>query len=124
MWLKRWLVSDDTMVVSQSRDQGGVEMSPERADAYRRVIHTIKELGPSKLVGEEQDRLRLAADSLIFTAEIESDGAARAALEDAESLCDALVESGRWEAVTARRLARDVYECGPGRDLATELKAA
>jgi hypothetical protein len=103
-------------------------MSPERADAYRRVIHTIKELGPSKLVGEEQDRLRHAADSLIFSAEIESDHAARDALLDAKALCDALVESGRWEAVTARWLARDVYECGPSpspsRDLVTELRAA
>jgi hypothetical protein len=97
-------------------------MSPERADAYGRVIHTIKELGPSKLVGEEQDRLRLAADSLIFSSGIESDDAARDALKDAEALCQALVQSGRWEAVTARRLARDVYQCGPG--LGAELQAA
>ena len=96
-------------------------MSPERTHAYRRVVHTLRELGPSKLLGGEQDRIRLAADNLIFSSDLVEDGA-REALEDAESLCRALVESGRWEQVTATRLANDLYGCGPGRPV--ELRAA
>jgi hypothetical protein len=97
-------------------------MSPERTLAYRRVINILTDLGPSKLLGGEQDRIRLAADNLIFSSDLLEDLAAREALEDAESLCRALVESGRWEQVTATRLATDLHECGPGRT--AELRAA
>jgi hypothetical protein len=96
-------------------------MSPERTHAYRRVIHTLNELGPSKLLGGEQDRIRLAADNLIFSSDL-MDGSAREALDDAQSLCRDLVESGRWEQVTATRLANDLNDCGPGRPV--ELRAA
>jgi hypothetical protein len=96
-------------------------MSPDRTHAYRRVIHTLNELGPSKLLRGEQDRIRLAADNLIFSTDL-LEAPARDALEDAESLCHALVESGRWEQVTATRLAHDLYECGPGQP--AELRAA
>ena len=89
-------------------------MSPERTLAYRRVIKTLNELGPSKLLGGEQDRIRYAADNLIFSSDLVEDVAARQALDDVERLCDALTDSGRWEQVTARRLANDVAGCGPG----------
>jgi hypothetical protein len=89
-------------------------MSPERTQAYRRVMHTLDELGPSKLQSEEQDRIRLTADNLIFSAGLDDDGgAARQALRDTEELCAALIESGRWEPVTAQRLERDLRACGP-----------
>ncbi|MCW3022452.1 MAG: hypothetical protein JWR30_1774 [Conexibacter sp.] len=97
-------------------------MTPERTNAYRRVLQTIAELGPSKLLADEQDRLRTAADSLLFSHDPATDPAARAALEDAERLCRTLVENGRWERVTAMRLADDVSQCGP--PLMPELKAA
>ena len=93
-------------------------MSPERTQAYRRVTHTLDELGPSKLLDDEQDRIRHAADNLIFSSDLGGDGAAREALHDVEQLCTALVDSGRWEAVTAERLERDVRACGPGQDVA------
>jgi hypothetical protein len=96
-------------------------MSPERTQAYRRVIQTLEDLGPSKLLDGEQDRIRAAADNLIFSSG-PGDPAALEALDDVERLCAALVESGRWEQVTATRLAEDLYECGPGR--LTELTAA
>jgi hypothetical protein len=96
-------------------------MSPERTQAYRRVVQTLQDLGPSKLLDGEQDRIRAAADNLIFSSSLD-DPAAREALSDVESLCTALVESGRWEQVTATRLAEDLYECGPGR--LPELTAA
>jgi hypothetical protein len=97
-------------------------MSPERTLAYRRVIKTLNELGPSKLLGGEQDRIRYAADNLIFSSDLAEDVAAREALDDVERLCDALTDSGRWEQVTARRLATDVAGCGPGRS--AERRAA
>jgi hypothetical protein len=90
-------------------------MSPERTSAYRRVMKTLQDLGPSKLWDSEQDRIREAADSLIFCGELDTDAAARESLADAERLCRDLVASGRWEPVTARQLAEDVRQCGPAR---------
>jgi hypothetical protein len=97
-------------------------MTPERAHAYRKVIQALNELGPSKLVSGEQDRIRHAADSLIFSRDLLEDAAARDALKDIERLCRALVESGRWEQAGATRLARDISQCGPSPP--AELEAA
>jgi hypothetical protein len=97
-------------------------MSPERSQAYRRVMHTLDELGPSKLLDEEQERIRQVADNLIFAAELGGDGSTQAALDDAAALCRSLVESGRWEKVTAARLASDLRACGP--DTIPGLRAA
>jgi hypothetical protein len=88
-------------------------MSPERSAAYRRVMKTLEDMGPSKLLDQEQQRLRYAADNLVFSADLETDAEAQAALIDVEELCRTLVDSGRWEQVTATRLADDVYQCGP-----------
>ncbi len=88
-------------------------MSPERTHAYRRVLHMLDEHGPSKLQVAEQDRIRDAADTLIFCQDLDHDEAAIEALEDTELLCELLVESGRWERVTADRLADDIRQCGP-----------
>ena len=85
----------------------------ERTHAYRRVIETLAELGPAKLQAAEQERIRYAADSLIFCADLFDDDAARDSLEDTELLCEVLVESGRWERVTADRLIEDLRACGP-----------
>lgn len=88
-------------------------MSPERSNAYRRVVKTLEDVGPSKLLDQEQQRIRYAADNLIFSTDLTSDIDAQDALVDVEELCAALVESGRWEQASASRLAADVYECGP-----------
>ncbi len=96
-------------------------MSPERSHAYRRVVNTLNELGPSKLLAEEQDLIRYAADNLVFCSDLGEDKEAREALDDAERLCRALVENGRWEQVTAKRLANDLSQCGPA--VAVELAA-
>lgn len=98
-------------------------MSPERTQAYRRVMRTLEELGPSKLLDAEQDRIRHDADNLIFSSSLDEDGAARQALLDVDELCRALVDSGRWEPVTAQRLASDLRGCGPDAS-ASELQAA
>jgi hypothetical protein len=97
-------------------------MSPERAYAYQRVLSTLDELGPSKLQQSEQDRIRYAADSLLFCVDLLEDDATRDSLEDTELLFEVLVESGRWERVTADRLIADLRSCGP--QLPVELQAA
>ncbi|MGZ4165192.1 MAG: hypothetical protein ACXVR1_03410 [Solirubrobacteraceae bacterium] len=88
-------------------------MSPERTQAYGRITHTLNELGPSKLLNEEQDRVREAADTLIFASDLVADPDAREAIADIEALCASLVESGRWTEITAARLVKDLRECGP-----------
>jgi hypothetical protein len=89
------------------------QMTNERTTAYRRVMKTLEDLGPSKLFADEQDRIRYAADSLIFCSALERDDAALEALTDIELLSQALVDSGRWEQITAMRLRDDVSQCGP-----------
>jgi hypothetical protein len=87
-------------------------MTPERAQAYRRVIRTLEQVGPSKLLDGEKAQIRDAADSLIFSSGLLDDDAAFGALWDVEVLCHHLVDSGRWERVSARKLAEDVAACG------------
>lgn len=88
-------------------------MSPDRSNAYRRVMKTLEDVGPSKLLDREQQRIRYAADNLIFSSDLSTDVEAREAVCDVEELCRTLVESGRWEQVSATRLAEDVLQCGP-----------
>lgn len=88
-------------------------MNSQRAHAYSRVTHTLAELGPAKLQRSEQERIRYTADTLIFCADLLHDDAARDSLEDTELLCEVLVQSGRWERVTAERLIDDLRACGP-----------
>jgi hypothetical protein len=97
-------------------------MTSERVRAYKRVVNTLRELGPSTLSPSEQDRVREAADQLIFTHDLVTEEAARAALLDIEHLCRELVERGRWQHERAMRLADDVSACGP--PLSPELLAA
>jgi hypothetical protein len=97
-------------------------MSPERSQAYSRVLHTLAELGPTKLQPAEQERIRYAADSLIFCADLLKDDATRDSLEDTELLVEVLVQSGRWERVTADGLIADLRACGP--ELPIQLQAA
>jgi hypothetical protein len=85
-------------------------MTSERTQAYGRVVKTLDDLGPAKLQTAEQDRIREAADTLIFAAEPEE---ARAALENIEALAEHLVASGRWTPERAQQLLEDLTECGP-----------
>ncbi|MEA2312176.1 MAG: hypothetical protein QOE28_2144, partial [Solirubrobacteraceae bacterium] len=54
-------------------------MNSERTQAYGRIVKTLDELGPAKLQPGEQERIRDAADTLVFAADLDE---ARAALED------------------------------------------
>jgi hypothetical protein len=86
-------------------------MTTDRSRAYARVTRTVEDLGPAKLHDLERRRIRNAADALVFAGVY--DAAALGALEDIEQLTQELVDSGRWTAERAGRLADDVAACGP-----------
>ena len=85
-------------------------MNSDRTQAYGRVVKTIDELGPAKLLDAEQTRIRDAADTLIFAADLDE---ARASLEDVDALAEHLVASGRWSDERAKLLVEDILACGP-----------
>jgi hypothetical protein len=90
-----------------------VRMTSARALAYRRVVETLREIGPAKLWPREQSCIRDAADALLFSADLEHDAGARAALAALTALADDLTQSGRLMAVRADRLLDDIWACGP-----------
>ena len=85
-------------------------MNSERTQAYGRVLRTLEDVGPTKLHTPELARIREAADTLIFAAELDD---AREALEDMEALCESLTATGRWSEERAAELASDILACGP-----------
>jgi hypothetical protein len=87
-----------------------MHMNSERTQAYGRVVKTLDELGPTKLQPAEQARVREAADTLIFAADLEE---ARAVMADVDSLAEHLVDSDRWSEERARQLVDDLLACGP-----------
>jgi hypothetical protein len=89
-------------------------MNAERAQAYRRVIRTLQDMGPAKLHAGEQARIRHAADELLFSPDRDDLGTIDA-LRDVGDLCLSLVESDRWAEPTAQRLIESVMACGPAR---------
>ena len=85
-------------------------MTSERTQAYGRVVKTLDELGPTKLLTAEQGRIRDAADTLIFSADLAE---ARDALLDISRLAEHLVTSGRWLEERVDQLIADLLACGP-----------
>ena len=86
-------------------------MTSERSLAYGRVMKTLEDLGPAKLHDLERERVRQAADALLFSSP--TDPGADEAVLDIEDLSRFLVETERWTPETAARLADDVIACGP-----------
>ena len=84
-------------------------MNSERSQAYGRVIKTLSDLGPAKLHADEQELIRDAADTLLFTESAE----AEQALNRVDELASRLVDSGRLLEETADKLLRDLEDCGP-----------
>ncbi len=91
-------------------------MTSERSLAYGRVMKTLEDLGPAKLHDLERERVRQAADALLFASP--TDPGADEAVIDIEHLARFLVESERWTPESAARLADDVIACGPGVEVA------
>ena len=86
------------------------KMTSDRTQAYGRVIKTLEDVGPAKLQPTEQDRIREAADTLIFAADADD---AHAALTDIDALAEHLIASGRWTAESTEALVQNVQACGP-----------
>ena len=87
-----------------------MHMNSERTQAYGRVVKTLEDIGPTKLQPLELDRVREAADILIFAAGVEE---TREAMEDVDALAEHLVASERWSEERARQLVEDLLACGP-----------
>jgi len=86
-------------------------MTADRARAHARVTKTLRDLGPAKLLPAEQARIRLAADTLVFSAE--PGAGTLAARADVTALCRHLAGSGRWLPERADELLADLWACGP-----------
>ena len=86
-------------------------MNSDRTQAYGRIVKTLEDLGPAKLLATEQIRIRDAADTLIFASGADHD--VMAAVEDVRALADHLVESDRWTEERAAKLVDDLGACGP-----------
>jgi hypothetical protein len=85
-------------------------MNTQRTQAYGRVVQTLDELGPTKLLPAEQARIRDAADNLIFAAD---PAEVHDVLEDVAQLAEHLLTSGRWLEPRVDRLVDDILSCGP-----------
>jgi hypothetical protein len=97
-------------------------MTSERARAYARVMKTLRDLGPAKLRSPEQALTRLAADALLFCADIVNDRSARMAFSAFDDMCERLVATGRWTPQRVDEFADAVWACGPALDMT--LRAA
>ena len=86
-------------------------MNSDRTQAYGRIVKTLEDLGPAKLLDSEQQRIRDAADTLIFAAGPDQD--VMSAVEDVRTLAEHLAESGRWTDERAAKLVDDLAGCGP-----------
>ena len=92
-------------------------MTSERAQAYGRVVKTLEDMGAAKLQRAEEQRIRDAADTLLFCETPDAPGG-REAISDLEALIRHLTETERWTEERARALAEDVAACGPVATLA------
>ncbi|MCP9490001.1 MAG: hypothetical protein MSC31_09005 [Solirubrobacteraceae bacterium MAG38_C4-C5] len=79
----------------------------ERSQAYGRVMRTLADLGPAKLLADEQDIIRESADELLFDSP-----EAPAAMQAVDDLAQRLVDSDRWSQERADQLVDDIASCG------------
>jgi hypothetical protein len=76
-------------------------------------MRALSDVGGRVLGSSEQARIRVAANSLLFCADLITDRSASAAFADVEALHGQLVAEGRWTAERAARVAQDLRACGP-----------
>ena len=88
-------------------------VTSRRAEAYGRVVRILNGPDGEELRPEELERIRQAADSLVFCDDVDRDPDARDAADEIADLAVELVESGRWDEDTAEALVSDVLACGP-----------
>jgi hypothetical protein len=88
-------------------------MNSDRAQAYGRLMRTIREDGPLGLDPAETALVREAADAMLFCENLATDDEARDGLTRVGDLAGDLVGSGRWGPDRAEQLLRDIECCGP-----------
>ncbi len=88
-------------------------MNSERAQAYGRLMQTIRSEGDDALSANETALVREAADALLFCEDLAADEEARDGLTRVGDLAGDLVGSGRWGPDRAEQLLRDIESCGP-----------
>jgi hypothetical protein len=88
-------------------------MTSERAQAYGRLMKTIREDGDVALSATESALVRESADALLFCENLAADDEARDGLTRVGDLAGDLVGSGRWGPERAEQLLRDIECCGP-----------
>jgi hypothetical protein len=88
-------------------------VTSRRAEAYGRVVRILNGPDAEALRPDELQRIREAADSLVFCEDVELDSAARDAADEIADLAVEMVESGRWDEDTAEELVSEVLACGP-----------
>jgi hypothetical protein len=88
-------------------------MNSGRAQAYGRLMRTVRAEGPAALDANEQALVREAADALLFCEDLSWDDEARDGLTRVGDLAGDLVGSGRWGPERAEQLLRDIECCGP-----------
>jgi hypothetical protein len=97
-------------------------MTGARANAYRRVVETLRRSDVATLSPAEQACIREAADCLLFAAQSHDAHAVRA-LAAASALAHSLIEAGRWPPLHALRLVDDLFACGPQSAASSPLAA-
>ena len=88
-------------------------MTPERAQAYGRLMDVVSTEGPEALEPAEQTSLREAADALFFCGDTALDDDAREALSRIGDLTGTLVGAERWDSARAERVLQDLESAGP-----------
>jgi hypothetical protein len=88
-------------------------MTPERSQAYGRLMTTVSATGEGALEPAEQQTLREAADALFFCEDITLDDDARESLSRVSDLAGQLVGAERWDPELAEHVMEDLEACGP-----------
>jgi hypothetical protein len=88
-------------------------VTPERSQAYGRLMTVISGDGDAALSAGERDTLREAGDALFFCEDIALDEDAREALSRVTDLTGQLVGAERWDPELAEQVLQDLEDCGP-----------
>jgi hypothetical protein len=88
-------------------------MTPERSQAYGRLMKAVTATGEGSLEPAEQETLREAADALFFCEDIALDDDARESLARVSDLTGQLVGAERWDPEFAEQVMQDLEACGP-----------
>ena len=87
-------------------------MTNMRTVAYRRVMRTLRGMDAPALSPVEQDRIREAADALLFCRDV-GDADVRRAVAGVAVLSNELIENERWTPRRVLQLLDDIWACGP-----------